>query len=101
MEPMLGFADAIFAALYLAAARRHSLSLSRTTAAVALGLVSAGVVAVIVKKPLPALPFLGIFVVLFVRESRDVQREDRGAVLVAALLVLAACARLLWLYAGR
>lgn len=101
MEPMLGFADAIFAALYLAAAKRHALSLWRTTAAVALGLVAAGIVAVIAKKPLPALPFLGIFVVLFVRESRDVQREDRSAVLVAALLVLVACTRLLWLYTGR
>lgn len=101
MEPMLGFADAIFAALYLAAAKRHALSLARTTAAVTLGLVAAGIVAVIARKPLPALPFLAVFVVLLVRESRDVPREDRSAALVAALLVVAACARLLWLYAGR
>jgi hypothetical protein len=101
MEPMLGFADVIFAALYLSAARRHSLSLARTTIAVSLGLAAAGVVAVLLRKPLPALPFIGLFVVFLVRESRDVAREDRGAVAFAAALVLAACARLLWLYAGR
>lgn len=94
MEPMLGFADVIFAALYLSAARRHQLSLARTTVAIAVGLLLAGFVAVLVQRALPALPFIGLCVVVFVREGRQVPREDRPAVWVAAGLVLAACARL-------
>lgn len=96
MEPMLGFADVIFASLYLTAARRHALSLTRTTAAIIVGLFAAGAAAVLVQKPLPALPFIGLFVVLFVRGSRDVPREDRAAMWVAVGLLVAACARLAW-----
>ncbi len=101
MEPMLGFADVIFASLYLSAARRHGLSLARTTAAIIAGLLLAGFVAVLLRRPLPALPFLGLCVVLFVRGSRAVPREDRAAVWVAAGLLVAACGRLAYLRLGR
>jgi len=101
MEPMLGFADVIFAALYLSAARRHQLSLARTTAAIVVGLLVAGLVAVLLRRALPALPFIGLCVVLFVRDSRSVPREDRPALWVAASLLLAACARLAWNKLGR
>lgn len=94
MEPMLGFADVIFAGLYLAAARRHQLSLARTTAATLVGLFLAGVVAVLLQRPLPALPFIGLCVVLFVREARAVPREDRAAVWVAVGLLALAFGRL-------
>lgn len=101
MEPMLGFADVIFAALYLSAARRHQLSLARTTAAIVVGLLVAGLVAVLLRRALPALPFIGLCVVLFVRDSRSVPREDRPALWVAVSLLLAACARLAWNKLGR
>jgi hypothetical protein len=101
MEPMLGFADAIFAALYLAAAHRHRLSTRRATFAVALGLFAAGAVAVALRRPLPALPFVGAMVVALIPEGRRVPSEDRPALFVAAALVLLACARLAWIFVGR
>ncbi len=101
MEPMLGVADAIFAALYLTAVRRHEIPLARMTAALGLGLLAAGAVAVALARPLPALPFIGLLVVALVPESRRVPREDRGATLFAAGLVALACARLAWLWIGR
>jgi hypothetical protein len=101
MEPMLGFADAIFAALYLAAARRHGLSTRRATIAVAIGLFAAGTVAVALRRPLPALPFVGTIVVTLIPEARRVPPEDRPALFVATALVLLACARVAWIFVGR
>jgi hypothetical protein len=101
MEPMLGMADAVFAALYLSAVRRHGISLGRVTIALAAGLVSAGVAVVALARPLPALPFLGLFVVLLVPEARRVPTQDRKAALFSVVLLAVALARLAWVARGR
>ncbi len=83
---MLGFGDVVFAALYLAVARRHGLSRVRTFAAVAGGLVGAGALALLLERPVPALPLIGVAVVAVHWGALRVQRMDRPATWVAAAL---------------
>jgi hypothetical protein len=101
MEPMLGMADGVFAALYLSAIRRHDLSLTRATIALAAGLLSAGVAVVLLARPLPALPFLGLFVLLLVPEARRVPAQDRKAALFSLVMLVVALVRLGWVARGR
>jgi hypothetical protein len=96
-EPMLGFGDVVFAALYLAAAQKHRLSLVRTHLALALAFAAAGLMVIVLARPLPALPFLAIAMVLAHREARKIAVEDRTATAFAAVLLLVSIARLLWL----
>lgn len=97
IEPLLGAGDVVFTALYVAAARSHRLSLGRT--AVALGLAFAVTMGAVVAlmAPVPALPFLGLAMVLAHPAARRPPQQDArrgwlvtGAVvaLVAALFVL-------------
>ncbi len=90
IEPILGLGDVVFAALYVAAARKHGLSLRRTVIALALGL-GATLIAVLVSGiGLPALPFLGVSIVAAHPEARRIPREDRvkAAVGIGALIAL-------------
>lgn len=93
IEPMLGVGDGIFAGLYLAAAVKHRLSIARMSLAVWLGLIAAGAAVLLLRRPLPALPFVGFFVVIFHAEVRRVAREDRRATTVAWLALVAAIVR--------
>ena len=92
-ESMLGIGDVIFAALYVAAAERHALSRIRTLSAVAAGLLLAGGVAVAMRRPVPALPFVGAAVVALQSGTWRVLRRDvlptavAGAAFVAAVAV--------------
>lgn len=83
IEPILGVGDVVFAALYLAAARRHALPLRRTVLALATGLALTLLVVVLTARALPALPFLGAAVVAAHPEARRVPREDRTKAIVA------------------
>ncbi|MBI5515856.1 MAG: hypothetical protein HY909_18885 [Deltaproteobacteria bacterium] len=99
-SPMIGFGDVVFAVLYLSVSRRFGLGLRRTTAALGAGLLAAGVAAMTLGLPggVPALPFLGFAVVLAHREARSVPPGDRRTTLLAAALVVAAVARVAWLF---
>lgn len=94
-EPMIGFGDVVFAALYHAAATRHGLSRARTLGALAVGLALAGVGAgaLGLEGGIPALPFLGIAVVLAHPEARRVPAKDRRATAFAAAVLVAAIVR--------
>ncbi|MCC7535426.1 MAG: hypothetical protein IT379_04410 [Deltaproteobacteria bacterium] len=96
LAPILGVGDIVFAALYVAAIRRHGLSLVRVTVAAIGGLLVTMVLVILTAMPLPALPLLGIAVVLAIPEARRIPAADRRnawlvmvalAVIVAALLV--------------
>lgn len=97
IEPILGIGDVTFAALYLAAARRHALSRRRTIVALACALALTAVVVVVAERGVPALPFLGAAIVVAHPEARRVPPADRRtaivglvgvALLFAALLAL-------------
>lgn len=91
-DAMIGLGDVIFSALYMGAARTHQLALGRMRLAVLLGLVASGLVALALGMPLPALPLMGLAVVVLVPEARKVAPRDRTATAFAGALLLAAIA---------
>ncbi len=92
-EPAIGVGDVIFAALYLAACTQHGLSRRRMTLAITIGLLLAGAATFALKRPMPALPFLGAMVVLLEPRARGVPRQDRVATAVAGALLVASLVR--------
>lgn len=89
-QPAIGVGDVIFVALYLAAAQRFSLPVGRTVALLGAAVMAAGALAMAAGTPVPALPFLGLAMVLGHRAAREVHPEDRRATAFAALLFASA-----------
>ena len=83
----------IFAALYLAVCRKHELSRTRMTVAISIGLLLAGAATFALKQPMPALPFLGVTVLVFEPRARRVPRQDWFATGLAAALLVASAVR--------
>jgi hypothetical protein len=96
LSPILGIGDVVFVALYLAAARKHGLPFARTVAALAVGLALTFVVVVALARPIPALPFLGLGVVLAHPRAWLPPPHERRQALVG-VLVFTALAAWLWL----
>lgn len=82
IQPILGVGDVTFAAIYLAAARRHSLSVRRTIVALACALTVTAAVVIVSERGVPALPFLGVAMLAAHPEARRLPREDRVRALV-------------------
>lgn len=89
--------DITFAALYLAAARRHGLPVSRTLVALALGLAATLATVLLTGIGVPALPFLGLAVVLAHPEARRIPHPDRPKALVGIAIVVLLFGALAWL----
>ncbi|MDD9970599.1 MAG: hypothetical protein OXR73_30460, partial [Myxococcales bacterium] len=70
IEPLLGVGDLVFVALYLTASRVHQLSLRRTLAALSLGLAVTAASVVVLEMALPALPFLGLSILIALPAAR-------------------------------
>jgi len=68
--PLLGVGDVVFSALYVAAARRHGLSSRKTLIALSLAFAVTMVTVVAFELPVPALPFLGLAMVIVHPEAR-------------------------------
>ena len=94
-RPAIGFGDAVFVALYLAAAARFSLPRARMGAALWLGIVGAGGLAIALERAVPALPTIGLMVLATQPLARDVPLADRRATALAAGLLAASVARAL------
>jgi hypothetical protein len=93
IEPLLGAGDVVFTALYLASARRHKLPWRRTMVALLLAYALTAAVVLMLAAAVPALPLLGLGVVLAHPEARRPRSADlrRGVALsIAAVLVVAA-----------
>ncbi len=96
IPPILGVGDVVMAALYLAAGAKHGLPSARTLIALGVGLaVTLGSV-VALERPIPALPFLGLAVVIAHPAARLPPPEERrqAAIGIGVAIVLAAW---LWL----
>jgi hypothetical protein len=90
IEPLLGAGDVVFTALYLSSARQHGLSWRRTMGALLLAYAATATVVVVLEAALPALPFLGLAVVLAHPEARRPRATDlrRGVLLSVAAVVV-------------
>jgi hypothetical protein len=95
IEAFLGVGDVLFAALYVATTRRHGLSLLRTLAALSLGFAATMLVVVKLEAVVPALPVLGLAMVLAQPAARRPPVADRVRGFALAALVVALVAALL------
>jgi hypothetical protein len=97
IEPFLGVGDVVFAALYVAAARRHALPLRATLLALTLGFAVTMVAVVALEAAVPALPFLGLAMVIAHRQARRPPERDRiRGYAMAAAVVAGVAVLLLW-----
>lgn len=90
--PLLGVGDVVFTAVYVAAGRRHGLPARRTGLALALAFAVTALVVIAFELPVPALPFLGIAMLIAHPEARRPPAADRRrgfAVIGVLALVLA------------
>lgn len=95
IEPFLGAGDIVFTALYVACARRHALRLSRTALALSAGFSLTLIAVVVLEMAVPALPFLGLAMIVAEPAARRPLARDRVRGYVTALgLVLIVAAML-------
>jgi hypothetical protein len=97
VEPFLGAGDIVFTALYVACGRKHALPEWRTAAALTLGFVVTMVAVIALELAVPALPFLGMAVVLAQPQARRPPQRDRARGYALAAAVVAVVAGLLLL----
>ncbi len=76
-SPNVGIGDVVFAALLLGAAARHGLSRPRFVALITAGLIIAGQLAALLQQAIPALPIIGICIVVGVAPARIMRRKER------------------------
>lgn len=94
-SPMLGVGDVVFVGLYFAVTRKFGLSVWRTLVALALGLASVFVLLLLLERAIPALPLLGLAMVIAHPEARAVPRHERGQAVVGLVAFTALVA---WLF---
>jgi hypothetical protein len=87
--PVLGVGDVLMTGLYLAACRKHGLPVARAVAALAVAYAALLVALFLAARPLPALPALGLAVVLAFPEARRLPAPDRTKAWVAMVALTA------------
>jgi hypothetical protein len=97
LEPFLGVGDVIFTSLYIASTRRHALPIWRSALGLTLGYVVTMVTVVALEATVPALPFLGLGIVLAQPAARRPPLPDRARGYTLAALVVGIVAALLLL----
>lgn len=90
--PVLGVGDVVFAALYVAAARRHGLPVGRTVFAIAAGLAAAMGLVIATGVAIPVLPFMGVAVVAVHPRARRIPVRDRRTALIGMVTIALAVA---------
>lgn len=95
LEAFLGAGDVVFTALYVASSRRLGLSLVRTGLALTLGYAVTMVAVIAFEAPVPALPLLGLAMVLAHPEARRPPKRDRVRGFAIAVLAVGFAALLL------
>jgi hypothetical protein len=94
-RPAIGVGDAVFVALYLAAAARFGMPRGRMALATGVGLFAAGALALWLERAVPALPTIGLMVLATQPKAREVPGADRRATMLAAAMLIASVARAL------
>jgi hypothetical protein len=89
ISPLLGVGDVVFTALYVAAARRHDLPVSRTLGALAFAYAMTMLAVLAAAAAVPALPFLGGAMLLAHPRTWRVPERDRRRGLVALSVMTA------------
>jgi hypothetical protein len=92
IAPFLGVSDVVFASLYLHASRAHALPQLRSVVALFLGFALTALLVLLLQRPIPVLPLLGVCIVLAQPRARAASAEDlrRGAWVLAALVIVIA-----------
>ena len=88
--PSIGVGDIVFSALLLGTVVRHNLSLLRTLLLIVVGLLSAGLASALLERAIPALPAIGLWVLLGLGSARRLQPRDRktaGVFMVGAVVL--------------
>ncbi len=98
-EPQIGFGDVVFAALYHAIGARFSLPIRRTAAAIFVGVLLAGITSAALAAPVPALPALGLAMLVAHRDARRVPKADQRTAIFTGALLLASIARVAVVFA--
>jgi len=80
--PAVGIGDLLFMAILFGASRKHDLSLVRMGLLAAAGIAIAGFASALLGAPVPALPSIGLCVVLGYGRVRVLKRKDRGVAVV-------------------
>jgi hypothetical protein len=90
VEAFLGVGDIVFTGLYIASARRHELSMRRTLLALAGGYCATMLTVLVLKVPVPALPFLGGAILIAHPDARRPPAADRrrGFVVLSVMAAL-------------
>lgn len=94
VAPILGVGDVVFASLYRSATRAHRLSPARTGVALIAGFGLTLAALLVVERPIPALPFLGLAFVAVHPEVRQVPPAERKQAWIGAIALLAVLALL-------
>lgn len=87
--PLLGVGDVTFSALYVLAARQHGLSIRKTLAALGAGFLVTLAVVIATGTGVPALPFLGLAMLVAHPEARRLPPEDRRTAGVGLSILVA------------
>jgi hypothetical protein len=95
LEPFLGVGDIVFTGLYVAATRRHALRIGRTVLALGAALLATMALVLLLERPIPVLPLLGLAVVLAHPQARRPDARDRTRGFIVAALAVAMLAALL------
>lgn len=95
LAPFLGVGDVVFAGLYLAACRRHELSLARTFFGLTAAFIVVAALVVVFAEPVPVLPAMGAAVVLLHPAARRPALADLRVGAAALLLLTLLLASLL------
>jgi hypothetical protein len=92
IAPFLGVSDVVFASLYLQASRAHVLPVLRSVVALFVGFALTAALVLLLQRPIPVLPLLGVSFVLAQPRARMASAEDlrRGAWVLAALAIVIA-----------
>jgi hypothetical protein len=89
IEPFLGVGDIVFAAIYTASTRRHALAIGRTVLALSAAFLTTMALVLLLERPVPVLPLLGLGMMLAQPQARRPAQRDRARGWLLSTLVIA------------